>query len=109
MLERSVFFIAPTDGDVQVKLPPGTPFRIGKLLAYDGTAEDEQADERTTSRFAAVDEEVTVKPRAGAVRDLNSSTRAVILRTLRVSAVTDTPPFTLHAKSGQQMKVILVF
>jgi len=109
MLQRSVFFIAPTDGDVQVKLPPGTPFRIGKLLAYDGTAEDEQADERTTSRFAAVDEEVTVKPRAVAVRDLNSSSRAVMLRTLGVSAVSDTPPFTLHAKSGQQMKVILVF
>src|SRR5258708_18039088 len=53
ILPRSVFFTEPKDGDVQVKLPPGTPFRIGKLLAYDGTAEDEQADERTAARFAS--------------------------------------------------------
>jgi hypothetical protein len=109
ILQRSVFFTAPTDGDVQVKLPPGTPFRIQKLLAYDGTAEDEQADERTAARFSAVDQEVTVKPRATAVRDLNSGSRAVMLRTLGVSGVADSPPFTLHAKPGQQMKLILAF
>ena len=109
ILQRSVFLTAPTDGDVQVKVPPGTPFRIQKLLAYDGSAEDEQADERTATRFAAADQEVTVKPRAIAVRDLNSGNRTVMLRTLGVSGVTDSPPFTLHARSGQQMKVILAF
>ena len=109
VLQRSVFLTSPTDGDVQVKVPPDTPFRIAKVLAYDGTAEEAQADERMVARFDRTDQDVTVKAGTVAVRDLNSGGRSVMLKTLGVSAVSDTPPFTLHAKSGQQMKVIVAF
>jgi hypothetical protein len=109
ILQRSVFLTSPTDGDVQVKVPPDTPFRIAKVLAYDGTAEEAQADERTVARFDRADHDVTVKPGAIVVRDLSSGGRGVMLKTLGVSAVSDTPPFTLHAKSGQQLKVIVAF
>ena len=90
-------------------MPPDTPFRIAKLIAYDGTADEAQADERTVARFGRADQDLAVKPGAVAVRDLSSGGRSVMLKTLGVSAVSETPPFTLRAKSGQQMKVILAF
>ncbi len=125
-LERSLLLISPADGNVQAKISPGTPFRIVKLVAYDGTVDESSAVETSEVDMAdrtgpeaiansGVEKSIIERSDTSERPDTSPSRKTVrrdmatTFRKLGVSASRDSAPFVLPAKAGQKLRVVVAF